>query len=910
MIRQEILKIAAQRRPRSPEGWARALCIPPHEMGTLKDILEAMVADGTLRSEDIGLTRPAVPGKNRRARERRAPESYAQERQFQGRRAQEHQPQDPQASEHQYRNRQAKNRQVPEHQTPNRNAKNCPALDRSIPEKRDVPHEIIGAIRLHPRGFGHVSDEQGNSYFIPPRAVGQALNRDVVAIQRTGPTEGRVARVVTPQSRTITGRVVAQKRNWLLYPDNPRQNLVVWLDNATPDMEGQLAAVEVYGEIAPFSDGKRTVAGHVLRVLPGDAAGRMLAVAYDAGLSVAYPEPVLQQVQSLPAAQDWMQGIRDDTKRFVLTIDGADAQDLDDAVSIEEKQDGGYELRVHIADVSYFVQPGTPLDDEARARGTSAYLPGLTLHMLPPELSAGVCSLLPDVPRRVMTCVMDFDRDGVRRDCHLQNELICSKARLTYDGVNEFFETGQGINPRLGGVLAQCRELAKKLEQQRRERGALDFEVTESAITLDEAGNVSEVGPRPRGIAERMIESLMLAANEAVAETLTRQGLPLLYRIHQEPKPEKLQDFAATARLYGVRVSKQIKANGVGQTLEILRDSPIGAVLQNQLLRAMAKACYRAENIGHYGLGSACYCHFTSPIRRYPDLTVHRMVRAMLAGECGAKKSEDMGADAAQESGNAGVDTPQKQQPAALGKSLWQKERQELQELGPITSASERAAIDAERKAVDIRRAEYMRGFLGQVLDGVICSVLSSGFYVTLPNTCEGFVPLDSLATQMTYDPRKQCMVSANGLCLSLGQTVRVQVAAVDEAGGQVNFVLPDNMRAGGGTRMPGDGSRVRGGVKGEAFERKNAGHRHGGPKSNGKNGRGQTNNSLRNGGQKSSGQKSAEQKNGGIKSTEPRNNGQRSAGQQNSGQPGVGHDQAGQTPGERKSGGRKRRRR
>nr|MDD6336331.1 ribonuclease R [bacterium] len=625
--------------------------------------------------------------------------------------------------------------------------------------------ECRGVLRLHPRGFGHVVRQEGEDLYIAPENLGVAINGDTVEVRRLarGRSEGEVVRVLVPGNRTTAGRVHLEDGQAQLIPDDASMCFDIALKPPVKAREGQ-QVVATIRRVHRMEDGTRWATAEVCQVLgnPEDPHNRMLSVAYRAGLRVQYAADALEEASHMEAPQDqaaW-QGRLDLTGKTIFTIDGADAKDLDDAVSIEPMPDGGAVLGVHIADVSHYVRLGRPLDEEAQARGTSVYLPGLTLHMLPEALSAGACSLQPGVCRLTLSVHIGFDARGNRISTRVDRSVIRSAARLTYDGVNDLF-AGKPFpwSGEVASALEAMRPLAGKLADMRSARGALDFDLPETHVLLSPQGVVEDIRPRERGEAEKMIESFMLAANEAVADWLIEHGSPVLYRIHETPNPAKLETFMETARLHGVHFkTKVLLPSQIKPLMDSLQAMPSARVLEKALLRAMPRACYSDVNRGHFGLASENYCHFTSPIRRYPDLIIHRLVKDVLDGG-----------------------------PSQAQLAAWQRE---LPALGQHTSLCERVAMEAERDATDIRCAEYMEGFLGQRFIGTVSGITGFGVYVALDNTCEGLIRLEHLkGRRYEFDAKRQALIARNGRSIAIGQPMAIVVAAADPVLGRITFM-------------------------------------------------------------------------------------------------------------------------
>ena len=484
-------------------------------------------------------------------------------------------------------------------------------------------------------------------------------------------------------------------------------------------------------------------------------------------LRTRFDEAALREAQACRPAT-----LADDPGRLDLrgvqsfTIDGRDAKDFDDAVSLERLENGHTRLGVHIADVGHYVPQGSALDREAFLRGTSVYFPGRVLPMLPEQLSNGVCSLRPGEDKFTLSALMEMDEDGSVVGLRLERTITCSDARLVYDDVNALFDGDpiqrQAMAP-LADTLLAMRALARRIRAAREAQGAIDFDAEEPKFVLDEQGEPVEIIARERGEAERMIEDFMLTANSCVAKFAREHGVPLLYRVHEKPDPEKLELLRAFLDGLGVDtrgLRHQAKPGDIRALLERTRELPEYGVISTLTLRSMQKARYDAQPLGHYGLAMADYCHFTSPIRRYPDLVVSRALTAVLCG-----RRAPMTGDA-------------------------------LDEAAQRSSDCERAAVEAERAADKLMMARLMAGHVGEVFDGTVSGVSEWGAYVLLDNGAEGFIPVRTLDDWFAFDERKMTLRGERtGFVFTLGQLLSVRVADVDLAGSTIDLALTEPLR-------------------------------------------------------------------------------------------------------------------
>ncbi len=542
--------------------------------------------------------------------------------------------------------------------------------------------------------------------------------------------------------------------------------------------------------------------GRVLQVLgdPGRPDDLFDAILASHGIPRAFPPAVLQEADACPQDPE-PAAIRDEIRRgrrdlrslLMVTIDGEEAKDLDDAVSIESLPSGGWRLGVHIADVSHYVREGSPMDLEARRRTTSVYPAERVVPMLPPRLSNGLCSLNPDRDRLALTLFMDLDAQGRILADELCESVIRSAERMTYTDVRtllggEDAETARdGVAPCPDRALAEryrkvlpalrdMRRLALRLERHRSVRGALVFDFPETQVLVDDTGHPIGIRPYPTTFAHGLIESFMIACNERIALRARTGGLPFLYRVHELPDPDKLQRFLDTARLLGLsaRLPRIPKPGDLAVLLEDLEGLPAGAALSTLLLRSLAKARYAPEPLGHFGLAARDYCHFTSPIRRYPDLFIHRVLKATLHGD------------------------PQPE-----------RFRGGLAELGETCSRMEREADLAERDVEDMKKALYMKDHLGEIYEGTVTGFVRGGIFVRLDSTIEGLLPFSSMDDYIEYDEESlSARARRSGQVCRMGDRMAVQAAAADPETRRIEWAPVGEIRVGDGA---GSDSRHKG---------------------------------------------------------------------------------------------------
>ena len=499
----------------------------------------------------------------------------------------------------------------------------------------------------------------------------------------------------------------------------------------------------------------------------GEARAALDALIVSLRLRTEFDPDVLAEADGCKPADLADDPTRTDLRHLLsFTIDGSDAKDFDDAVSLERLDHGLVRLGVHIADVGHYVPQGSLLDREAYLRGTSVYFPGRVLPMLPEQISNGVCSLRPDEDKFTMSALMDIDDEGNVVHTSLKQTITRSKARLVYDDVNALFDGDAQQQERMANVkdaLFAMRDLARCIRGRRQAQGAIDFDTDEPKFILDESGEPVEIAKRARGEAEMMIEDFMLTANEAVARFAKSHGLPLLYRVHEKPDPEKLdtlKDFLDGIGVDTRGIRHQAKPGDIRAVLERTRETPEFSVVSMLALRSMQKARYDVSPLGHYGLAMEDYCHFTSPIRRYPDLVVSRALTAALKGER-ARLHGDALADAAMRS-----------------------------------SDCERAAVDAERAADKLMMARFMHGHIGELFDGVVSGVSEWGVYVSLSNGAEGFLHVRSLDDWFDFDERRMTLRGERtGYIFSLGQALSVQIESVELESSSIDLTLAEPLR-------------------------------------------------------------------------------------------------------------------
>ena len=632
---------------------------------------------------------------------------------------------------------------------------------------------VAGTYLATERAFGFVTPDvaegepKPDDLFIPPNAGGGAWHGDRVLVKLTerkngrGRREATVLRVLRRAGNELTGALVQRGNAYFVQPTSRKYPEIMIDRHSLGDARvGDRVAVSV----SHYGDEKFMPQGVIQADLGEDGTmeASIAAILHENAVFDFFPDEVLRQADAIPQEVDpaALHGRLDLRDKLIFTIDGDDAKDFDDAVSLDRLDNGHYLLGVHIADVSHYVTPGSPLDQEAYRRGTSVYYPGHVVPMLPFALSHGICSLNPDVDRLTFSALMEVDKDGRRYGAKFAKSVIRSKARMTYNKVNKILagdEALRGEYAFLVETAQEMNELAHALYKRRIERGALELDIPEAQITVDENGRPVAIQYRDRGESEKLIEEFMLQANEAVAEYMCKRGFPTVYRVHENPDPEKLRVFAQFARPFGYRIDPS-RPEDTFQFQTVLRgakNDPRQRILPTLLLRSLARARYADECIGHYGLKAKFYLHFTSPIRRYPDLVAHRMLQKALTGEAFTAADENWCEDAAAQS-----------------------------------TTREQAADNCERDIDKLYIAAYMKQFIGEEFDAEVSGVQAFGVFAALENGCEGLIRIELLAGDYyQYDEQHMALVGRHtGKRFTIGTPIRVKLIAASEVTGQIDF--------------------------------------------------------------------------------------------------------------------------
>ena len=668
--------------------------------------------------------------------------------------------------------------------------------------RRHVFGFLIGTLRGTRSGHAFVAPEdpkerERGDLFINSRAMGPGLNGDIVIARVTGVRErgreGRVEAVLHRVNETVVGTFVKLKTESFVSPIDEKflYNIVVARLGSLEAKDGDVVNVEI---TTPPISGHRP-SGRIIEILgrPEDPGVDVEIIIRKHRLSHAFSEAALREAESIAGevSEDQLNDREDLRNNLTITIDGETARDFDDAVSLEELPNGRLRVGVHIADVSFYVRQDMELDDEAFRRGTSVYFPERAIPMLPERLSNDICSLKPRVDRLTMSAIIDLNHSGRIIDYRLTPSVIHSRERMTYTAVHEIIanphgETAQAYS-HVQDMLLKMHELTTVLIKKRDERGAIDFDLPEAELWFNDEGQIGGIARSERNIAHRLIEEFMLLANETVASHLDKLFVPLLYRIHEEPNPGKVEEFAEIAASFGHKFSMHgpVPQRGFQRLARDIRASPEEQLLSYLMLRSMQRARYTPHNEGHFGLAMKTYTHFTSPIRRYPDLIVHRILREVI--ERGKERVD-----------SHNVDTGARHSLKRISGSVLTEERETelrstLELIGDHSSERERTAADAERELMDWRKAEFMADRVGDEFDGVITGVKEYGFYVELEEVfVEGLVHVSTLVgDEYEYQERKHRLVGKRTRrAYRLGDRLRVMVNRVDRARHLIDFSI------------------------------------------------------------------------------------------------------------------------
>ncbi|MEB7799340.1 ribonuclease R [Staphylococcus xylosus] len=677
-------------------------------------------------------------------------------------------------------------------------------------QKSKQPKLIKGKLSQNKKGFAFLRPEveDMDDIFIPPTKINRAMDGDTVLVEvhqskgdHKGKVEGEVKTIETHSVTQVVGTYSEARHFGFVLPDDKR----IMQDIFIP--KGQnLGAVDghkVLVQITKYADGTDNPEGIVSAILghKNDPGVDILSIIYQHGIEIEFPDNVLAEAVAVPdqIEPSEISGRHDLRDELTITIDGADAKDLDDAISVKKLSNGNTQLTVSIADVSYYVTEGSALNEEAYSRATSVYLVDRVIPMIPHRLSNGICSLNPKVDRLTLSCQMELNERGEVVKHEIFDSVIHSNYRMTYDEVNEII-TDQNAETRnkyseVTPMLDLAQDLSQRLVDMRRRRGEIDFDIDEAKVLVNEEGIPTDVQLRKRGEGERLIESFMLAANETIAEHFDRLEVPFIYRVHEQPKSERLRQFFDFVTNFGLMIKgtgEDIHPSTLQKIQQEVEGQPEQMVISTMMLRSMQQARYDDVNLGHFGLSAEYYTHFTSPIRRYPDLIVHRLIRKYIVEQSMDRKE----------------------------KNKWEEA---LPEIAEHTSQRERRAIEAERDTDELKKAEYMVQHIGEEFEGIISSVANFGMFIELPNTIEGMVHVSNMTDDYYhFDERQMAMIGERqAKVFRIGDPVEIKVINVDVDERMIDFQivgmpLPKNERG----QRPSRGKTIQANPRGKSSDK------------------------------------------------------------------------------------------
>ena len=629
-----------------------------------------------------------------------------------------------------------------------------------------------GFLRVNKKGYGFVEvNNEDEDIFISSEDMKNAIDGDfvvaeVIVTKDDGRREGRILRIIKRGLSTVVGEIYFRRGIGYIIPDDKKLKLEIEIPK-----KKNMGSVDGHKVVVAIDEFKKKgkCVGEVIKIIghKNDPGVDILSIVEHFKIKYEFDKEVIKQLDSIPeeVSVSDKNGRKDLTSDVIFTIDGDDTKDIDDAISIKKLENGNYKLGVHIADVSYYVKEGTPLDNEAMERGTSVYLVDRVIPMLPHKLSNGICSLNSNVERLAISCVMEIDSSGKTVDYDIFQSVIKSRIQMTYKNVNKILE--ENVIPDGYELYAEnlklMKELADIIRKRKIERGYLDFDVDEPKILVDDNCVPTDIVLRERGAGENLIEDFMIQANECVATHIFYMNLPFIYRVHEYPKEEKIKSFLSFLQTLGYTTYgniKDVSPKTIQKLLNFLKDKKEFKILSSQLLRNMQKAVYLPQNLGHFGLASKCYTHFTSPIRRYPDTTVHRLLRTYLF-------NNDMSSNTI---------------------NKWEEK---LIYISDHSSATERISVDCEREVEDMKMAEYMEKHIGEEFSGIISSVTNFGLFVELDNLVEGLVHISELNGYYNYDEVSQSLIGENSNDrYMLGDRVLIKVISASKDERTIDFKI------------------------------------------------------------------------------------------------------------------------
>lgn len=634
-------------------------------------------------------------------------------------------------------------------------------------------HLVKGTLSLNEKGFGFIIiNKDTKDVYVNEKNINGAQDGDLVLFEYLNKDkerpEGRIIKTIKRNYEPLVGEVILVEGEYFVKPDRKGANIYIPRDNLNGAVEGHKVVV------TPLKEGNRV--GKITKIIghKNDVGVDILSFVYEYNFSPSFPDEVIEELDDIPSYlteeeinKELSSGRRDLRSEEIFTIDGSDTKDIDDAISLSKLDDGKYKLGVHIADVSYYVKEGTKLDDEAYFRGTSVYLVDRVLPMLPHKLSNGICSLNENEDRFAFSCVMIIDDKGDIGHYEIFKSIIRSRKKMTYEEVNKILEentTSDDYKP-FEKTLLLMNELSKILRKKMIRRGYIEFESTEAKIKVDENCHPTHIESRVQRSGEELIENFMIAANETVASSIYYKNLPGIYRVHDKPDEKRLGEFMKFLSLHGYVVNGKNKIDNpkdLQHILSQLEEVPEVRVLHDMAIRSQAKAVYSDINIGHFGLGSKCYSHFTSPIRRYPDLILHRLLKDYNYNYSDRIISE---------------------------------RKEELPIECEHCSIREQEAQNCERDVDKMKKAEYMMDHIGEVYDGIISGVVEFGFFVELENTIEGLVKAESIkGDYYVFDNDLMALIGKKSKKkYSFGDKVKVKVIRADKDRSEIDFEIYDD---------------------------------------------------------------------------------------------------------------------
>ena len=638
---------------------------------------------------------------------------------------------------------------------------------------------LVGTFISHPKGFGFVEIEgRSEDLYIPESGVNGAFHQDQVQVellkgQGGRRQEARIVKILSHGLTKVVGTYQKSKSFGFVIPDLEKISTDIYIP--AEGSKGAVTGHKVVVELTDYGDDQHKPEGRITEILGhvNDPGVDILSIVKGYDLPVEFEEKLLNQAERVgkPVSEADMAGRRDLRSLQMVTIDGEDAKDLDDAVSLTREGEN-YCLGVHIADVSNYVQENSALDREALNRGTSVYLVDRVIPMLPHTLSNGICSLNQGEDRLALSCLMKVNKKGEVISYEIAETVICVDRRMSYTAVRKILEEGDleliQEYEELVPMFQDMQELAAILRRKRRQRGSIDFDFPESKIILDQKGNPVSIEPYERNVATDLIEDFMLLANETVAQHFYWMEVPFLYRTHETPDTEKIEKLATFIHNFGYHIKiktsdHEVHPKEIQKLLASIEGTEEEALIARLALRSMKQAKYSVECTGHFGLACACYCHFTSPIRRYPDLQIHRIIKEQLRGRLMEKRIDHY--------------------------------KEILPEVARQTSRLERRADEAERETDKLKKAQYMKHHIGETLEGIISGITAWGIYVELPNTVEGMIHVARLTGDYYYYKEEtfEMVGRDTGRCFKLGQRLKVFVDSVDMVSKSVDFLLAED---------------------------------------------------------------------------------------------------------------------